>query len=408
MISMNRQGFSRKSGIRLLAVLLIIASVVLYSRLSGEHVPAYLVEQGEMRQSVVASGRVRTPQRIELAGQISGRVTAVTVSEGARIEANQILIKLDDAELRAARDQAHANLTQSEARWQQLGELSRPLAEQGRRQAEANWQQAKKQFERTQELVSRGFYSTAQLDEASRTLAVAESQLRSGEAQLASQQANGADARVARSALEQSRAALALANARLSYATLSAPLPGTVLTRLVEAGDTVQPGKTLMLIAPAGETELTTQIDEKNIGLLQPGQSALVSADAYPQARFTALVSTIAPSVDAQRGSVEVRLRVPEAPAYLKHEMTVSIDIETGKKASALQIPADSLREGTSSTPWVMVVREGKTVRQPVRLGLRGSGKVEIIEGLAAGEAVLPSSAPLPEGRRVRAAVDSK
>lgn len=128
----------------LTALLLLGAAAVLLSHLAGERVPAYAVGQGDMRQSVVASGRVRTPQRIELAAQITGRVTTVTVTEGTRIEAGQVLLKLEDSELRAARDQAQASLAQSEARLYQLSELSRPLAEQGRRQAEANWQQAKK------------------------------------------------------------------------------------------------------------------------------------------------------------------------------------------------------------------------------------------------------------------------
>lgn len=402
------RGFSSKPAVWITALLLAGAAILLFSRLAGERVPAYLVEQGEMRQSVVASGRVRTPQRIELAAQVTGRVTTVNVAEGARIAAGQILLRLDDSELRAARDQAQASLAQSEARLYQLSELSRPLAEQGRRQADANWQQAKKQFARTRELVERGFYSPAQLDEAGRALAVAESQLRSGEVQLASNQPNGAETRATRSAVEQARAALALAEARLSYASLSAPVAGIVLNRHVEPGDTVQPGKILLLIAPLGETELTTQIDEKNIGLLALGQSAQVSADAYPQARFSARVSSIAPAVDALRGSIEVRLHVPDAPAYLKHEMTVSIDIETGRKPSATQIPADSLRDAASAKPWVMAVRDGKTQHQPVSVGLRGSGRVEILDGLTPGDIVLPAGTTLPEGRRVRATVDAK
>lgn len=402
------RGFSSKPAVWITALLLAGAAVLLFSRLAGERVPAYLVEQGEMRQSVVASGRVRTPQRIELAAQVTGRVNTVTVAEGARIAAGQVLLRLDDVELRAARDQAQASLAQSEVRLYQLSELSRPLAEQGRRQADANWQQAKKQFARTRELVERGFYSPAQLDEAGRALAVAESQLRSGEVQLASNQPNGAETRATRSAVEQARAALALAEARLSYASLSAPVAGIVLNRHVEPGDTVQPGKILLLIAPLGETELTTQIDEKNIGLLALGQSAAVSADAYPQARFSARVSSIAPAVDALRGSIEVRLHVPDAPAYLKHEMTVSIDIETGRKPSATQIPADSLRDAASAKPWVMVARDGKTQRQPVSVGLRGSGRIEILDGLTPGDIVLPAGTALPEGRRVRATVDAK
>ena len=258
----------------LLAAVVLAIGLAARQRLLGESLPAWPVVEGELRQSIVASGRVRTPQRIEMSAQLAGRVVAVAVREGDAVTPGQVLLRLDDAELKAARAQAQAGLAQSEARLRQVAELARPVAEQGRLQAEANWQQAKKQYERTRELVNRGFYSPAQLDEAGRALAVAESQLKSGEAQVASNRPEGADAQAIRAALDQARATLALAEARLAYASLSAPLAGRVLTRNVEPGDTVQPGKTLLVLAPDAETELTVQIDEKNIGLLALGQTA--------------------------------------------------------------------------------------------------------------------------------------
>jgi HlyD family secretion protein len=158
----------------------------------------------------------------------------------------------------------------------------------------------------------------------------------------------------------------------------------------------------LLTLAPDGATELSAQIDEKNLSLLAVGQPAQVSADAYAGRRFAAEVAYIAPSVDAQRGSVEIRLHVPEAPAYLKHEMTVSIDVETGQRADALVVPADCLRDADGA-PWLLVVRDGVAERRPVRVGLRGAGRVEIVEGLSDGEAVLPAASPVVAGRRVSA-----
>ena len=86
--------------------------------------------------------------------------------------------------------------------------------------------------------------------------------------------------------------------------------------------------------------------------------------------------------------------------------MTVSIDIEAARRPDALSLPCDSVREA-GGQPWVMAVRDGRTVRQPVKLGLRGAGRCEVVEGLNEGEVVLPASATLGEGRRV-AAVDRK
>ena len=79
--------------------------------------------------------------------------------------------------------------------------------------------------------------------------------------------------------------------------------------------------------------------------------------------------------------------------------MTVSIDIDTARRASALQIPAEALRDASSAAPWVMVVREGVAQKQALRLGVRGKGRVEVVEGLAAGDLVLPASVAVAEGR---------
>ena len=391
-----------RSSLFVIAALIALALLVAgYAGWGGERVVVAVAERGELRQAVVASGRVRTPQRIEVAAQISARVVAVKVREGDAVTAGQTMIQLDDTEWRASAAQARASLTQAEAKQRQLDRLALPVAEQSVQQAEATAQQAKRQFERVGELVAKGFYSTAQLDDARRNAQVADSQWQAAKLQLASNQPGGTEVQVVRSNVEQARAALAVAEARLAYATLTAPGAGRVLTRNVEAGDMVQPGKVLLAVAPKGDTELTAQIDEKNIALLQLGQTALASADGYPGEHFKAEGTYIAPAVDAQRGSVEIRLRVAEPPAYLKHEMTVSIDIASAHRADTLIVPADVIRDLASGQPWVMVVRDGVAQRQPVKLGIRGAGRVEILDGVVAGEALAAASQALADGRKV-------
>lgn len=375
-------------------------AAVAYLGLRGERVEVARVERGEIRQAVVASGRVRTPLRIEVASQITGRIATVAVREGDTVAAGQLLLQFDAAEWQAGVAQARATLAQAESRLRQIGEAGLPLAEQSLSQAEATFRQAERHYQRVGELVAKGFYSPAQLDDAQRARDVAASQLQTARIQVANNRGEGIEVKLARSAIDQARAALAVAEARLAYATLQAPVAGRVLTRNVEPGDTAQPGKMLLTLAPSGETELTAQIDEKNFGLLSLGQQAQVSADAYPGERFVAQLIYIAPAIDAQRGSVEIRLGVAQPPAYLRHEMTVSIDIETGRRANALSIPCDSVRD-VGSAPWVQVVRDGRTVRQPVKVGLRGAGRCEIADGLGEGDAVLPAAVPLREGRRV-------
>jgi HlyD family secretion protein len=159
-----------------------------------------------------------------------------------------------------------------------------------------------------------------------------------------------------------------------------------------------------MVLSPAGETQLVLQIDERNLGRLRLGQQALASADAYPQERFAAELVYINPAIDPQRGTVEVKLRVPQPPAYLRQDMTVSVDIEVDRHANALALPAEAVRDATGTQPWVLQVKDGRAVRQPVKVGLRGEGAIEILGGLAAGDLVVAGgNSPVRPGRRVRA-----
>jgi HlyD family secretion protein len=171
----------------------------------------------------------------------------------------------------------------------------------------------------------------------------------------------------------------------------------------VEPGDVVQPGKTLVVLALASEALLLAQPDEKNLSSLRIGQKARASADAYPGKSFAAEVSWIAPGIDVTRGTVDVKLRVPDPPETLRTDMTLSIEIEVGRKKGALVVPAESVHD-TGRRPWLLVDAGGRAERRDVALGLVGDGGAEVLSGVAEGEAVLRPAPGVAEGSRVRAA----
>jgi HlyD family secretion protein len=229
--------------------------------------------------------------------------------------------------------------------------------------------------------------------------------VRSASEQLRTLRPSGSDFALAQTALEQARANAEAARARLAYATVRAPSAGVLINRDVEPGDVVQPGKALMVLSPSGDTELVVQIDERNLGLLALGQHALASADAFADQRFAAELVYINPGVDAQRGSVEVKLRVASPPPYLRQDMTVSVDIEVARRAQALLVPSDAVRDADSGSPWVLVVEDGRARRRPVVLGLRGNGVAEALQGLRPDDEVVPvTAAAVGDGTRVRTA----
>jgi HlyD family secretion protein len=371
---------------------------------SGPELTTLAVTRGALSQSVVATGRVESPRRVDIGSAITGTVVDVPVAEGQSVAAGATLVKLEDSEARAALAQAHHSLAQAEARLAQVRSTGLPVAAEGSRQAEVNLATAERSLARSKDLFGRGFVGQAALEEAQRARDVAASQLAAARLQRASQDEGGTEYRLAQAAVEAARASLALAQARLNLATIKAPIAGVLIQRAVERGSVVQPGKTLLTLSPSGETQVVVQIDEKNLPLVRVGQIALVSADAYPDRRFAARVAYVNPGVDALRGSVEVKLAVPEPPAYLLQDMTVSVDIEAEARSAVLTVAAEALRPGD----WVMAVRDGRTARQPVKIGARGAGRVEVVEGLAEGEQVLPAAGATPaEGKAVRIAAGS-
>ncbi|MBI3350532.1 MAG: efflux RND transporter periplasmic adaptor subunit [Burkholderiales bacterium] len=389
------------SGVAALALALVFGTPLVL----GQRVQVVTLTPRDLVRSVVATGHVEAPHRVEIGSQVVGTVKLVPVDEGQTVKAGQRLVELDDAELRAAAREADVAVLQAQARVRQLQEVQRPVAAQAQRQAQATLDNAQAQWRRQQDLYNQGYVGQAALDDARKSLALADAQLGAARKQLDATQAGGSDAAVAVAALAQARAGADLAHARLRYATLTAPEDGQLISRGVERGDVVQPGKTLMVLSPAGETQLVVQFDEKHLGLLAPGQRALASADAFADQRFGAEVAYINPGVDLQRGSVEVKMRVPQPPAYLRQDMTVSVDVEVARRNQVLVVPLDLLHDAGSTSPWVLKLADGRARRQVVRLGLRGAGAVEVLEGLRTGDQLAP--ADTREGARLRAAAPS-
>ena len=397
--------FSRRSW---LLVVPLVAALVWggWRWLAGPVVPVVAVERSDVVQTVVASGRVETPLRVDIGSQVTGTVARIPVAEGQSVKAGQLLVALEDSEARAAVEQAVAAVAQAQAKLNQIRAVALPVAQQAQQQAEATLANVRRQHARTRDLQAKGFVGQAALDDAQRNLDIAASQLRSAQLQVETSRSDGSDTLFARTALQQAEASLHLAQARLRTTAISAPADGTLIARNVEPGDVVQPGKVLMVLSPVGKTQLVVQIDERNLAMVQLGQPALGAADAYPGRRFAARVAYLNPSVDPARGSVIVKLDVADPPAWLRQDMTVSVDIEVARRTATLVLPVSNLRDSAGAQPWVLVARDGRAVRQAVKPGARGIGKIEILSGLQAGEQVLPGLTPnIVAGDRIRVEV---
>lgn len=370
----------------------------------GPQVPAVQVQAQPLVRSLQFSARVETNARVGVGSTVVGRVAQVTVREGSPVHTDELLVQLESAELQAAVQQAQASVAQAQAQLANVRLQSRISGQAQVAQAQAAVTQAAADWERHQQLVAQGFLSRAALDEKRKALDVAQAQLQAAQALAAASAEGGAELQSAQAQVLQTQAALEVAQAKLAQTRITAPGNGRVLLRDVEPGQIVQPGTALLQLALEGPTLIVAQVDERFLDQLQEGQPAQVVADAFADQRLAAHVVSIAPSVDAQRGAVEVKLALDAAPpAFLREDMTVSVSVETGRKAQALVLPLDALqgaREGRAQAQ-VLVLDGGVATAKPVQVGMRTLESAEVTQGLQAGDTVLLP--PAQAGQRVRA-----
>ncbi len=411
---------TRRSLIALLVAAAALAGGVAFWQLRAPAATAVQLQPAPLLRTLQFSARVAALSRVELGSTLTGRVVEVKVREGERVRPGERLLQLESDELRAVLAQAQAGEQQAAARLAGLRSTGRSAALAGVAQAESVLLAAQAELKRSQDLVAQGFLSPAKLDDAQRAVSVAQAQRDSARAQATAIGDQGSDVAQAQAQLALAQAATQSAHARLAQTAVTAPAAAQVLDRLVEPGQIVQPGKALLALALDGPTELLAQVDERYLEQLQVGQSAAVLADAFPGQRFTARVRSIAPLVDAQRGAVEVRFSVDApVPAFLREDMTLSVEVDTARREQALALPMAALRSTAptghvaantaaaiapdgSATVWR--VRDGRVEAVTVRLGLRTLDAAEVLSGLAAGDLVLTGAAP-PPGARVRAEV---
>ncbi len=377
---------TNRRALLLIISVLLLAGWMIWRQLQGPELPGYRLETRPLVQRVVASGEVDSQSLAQVGSEITGVIAVRHVREGDAVKAGDLLLELRD-------DEQRARLREAEAALQQLIDSSRPQAQATLREAQNNLEQADRELQRRETLFERKLLASEALEQARRATLTARVVRDRARLAAAAVGEGGSEEQVLRQRLEAARA-------NLAKARIHAQVDGIVQTREVEPGDLVQPGRTLLTIARSGSSEILLPLDEKNLAPIELGQAARIIADAYPDRVLPARVSFIAPSVDTARGTIDVHLDLLEPADFLRQGMTVSVNIETGRREQALVLPNDALRARDGTRAQVLRVNDGAVERVGVRLGMLGTALSEVSEGLAAGDLVLIGDAE--EGQRVR------
>jgi len=343
-----------------------------------------------------ATGSLAGDQQTDVAPQTSGKVVAVGVDIGSPVRRGQMLVRLDDAELKLRVEQAAAQVNQAKAAVRQAEEkigLRSGQAFDANRVAEVSAARvtldlAEKNLRRAEKLiesgdVSRQFYDQqrAQRDQLKEQYDVALAQARQ----------NYAGVEVARTNVANAEAALALAKQNPSYAVIPSPMDGFVSERTADLGEYVSPQQKVATIVRTNPLRVRIDVPEQAISEVRVGQSVSAMTSAWPDRNFSGRVARIAPNVSAQSRTLTVEAEIDNSNGALKPGQFATVRILEERAEPAVLVPARAVvtEAGVSR---VFVIKNGHAEQRLVQTGQTEGDLIEIKQGVAADELVATSN----------------
>ncbi len=333
-----------------------------------------------------ASGYVVARRQATVSSKVTGKVVEVTVEEGMKVEAKQVLARLDDTNLQVALRLAAAQL-----------EASRATV----KETEVRIAEAAQERQRISKLAAAGIATAAELDHA-------DAEWNAQRARLERQQR---DITVVERQVEQ-------VGQELDDLTIRAPFAGMVTTKSAQPGEMISPvsaggGFTrtgICTIVDMSSLEVEVEVSESYINRVQPGQAVAATLDAYPDWRIPCKVIAIIPTADRQKATVKVRVGFEHLDPRLLPDMGVKVAFQAAAEsgaapvaaAPALRIPRIAVRS-ESGRESVFVVHEGRVELRAIKTDDPGGDDLTVLAGLRAGERVV-TDAPitLKDGDRVQ------
>lgn len=309
-----------------------------------------------LQETVQVVGSLIGAATVEVVPQAAGRLLSVSVRLGDPVSRGQRIAQVDDREIREQLRQAEA---------------SHQVAEATIRQREADLSFARTNLERSRSLFERNLLPQQTLDDGEARYQSAQAQLDLAQAQLAQ----------ASSRLEELR--ITLANTEIT-----SPVDGFVGRRYLDPGAFVSTSQPVVQVVDISLVRLVVNLVERDLRRVTVGARGVVDVDAYPGEHFEGRIARIAPVLDPATRTAEMEIEIPNPSRRLKPGMYARVQLLTDKRTDALIVPRSAVVD-VAGRRGVYTVVDGQAVFRPVQTGLEDNDRIEIVDGLEAGEDVV-------------------
>lgn len=366
-------------------VAVLIALLIYWTRFMPVSVVGHSVGIGEIIAEVMGTGTLEARVQTIISSKISGRTERLLVDQGDRVKIGQILLSLDDSELKQQVEIARSALSASRA------SVDRVQADQTHVQVVLD--QVRRDHVRNQKLFTNKSISSNEIEKSEEALSLAEAELASSEAAVSE----------ARKNLIVAQNTLDYHLARLEDTVIRAPFDGLIVRRDREPGDVVVPGSSIFLLISTKEMWVRVWIDETEMERVSAGQEAQVIFRSKPGRPYPGEVARLGRETDRETREFLVDVRVGPLPKNWAVGQRAEVFIKTAEKKDVVLLPSRLIiREKDCSG--VFVEENGKAIWHPLKIGLGGREEVEILDGLHPADIVITplDSKRFFEGRKVR------
>lgn len=386
----DKHGFAGRHRWLLITLAVVLAVILLasFSSMRDEVVPvrAASVERGSIRTAISTNGKIEPSQNFEAHAPVSTTIRRVFVREGDHVKKGQLLLQLDDSEVRsqAARAQASVKGAQSDvAAIEKGGSQEELLTLQTQLvKAKTDRDAAQRSLDALRRLQQKGAASIGEVKESENNLQRAQADLDLLQ-QKQKERYSKPEVDKVEAQKSQAQAAFDAAENILHRSNVVAPFDGVVYLLPVKQGGFVQAGDLLLQEADLSHLLVRAYVDEPDIGRLLKGQKTEVTWDAVPGRFWTGTVATLPATVKLRgtRNVGEATIALDNEDYKLLPNVNVSVSIIIAQHDSVLTIPREALRQD-DSTPYVYQIVEDKLRRHEVTVGASNLVKVEVTKGL--------------------------
>jgi multidrug efflux pump subunit AcrA (membrane-fusion protein) len=365
-----------------------------------------LVSRRGVGSSVQATGTVKAMvgAEVKVGSRITGKVERLYASIGDRVKKGDVIVQLDQEDLKARVAKAKADLDLAEANLALVRSGSRKEeireAEEKIEQARSTLDLSKKILDREKGLLTKGYTTQETVDKAEKEYLVALSQYKAAQEsiQIVKEKYTKEEIDAGVAKVDQAKASLKDAEVQLSYGTIKAPISGTIGSVTTQQGETVTASlnaPTFITIIDLSRLEVDTYVDETDVGKVKVGQEAAFTVASFPDKDFKGKVMAIYPKAIIQDNVVYyiTIISADNPEGLLKPEMTATVNISLQKRENVLTVPNGAIRrEGGKKV--VFVLQNNQPVNREVKTGWKDSSYTEVLAGLNEGERVVIGEIP--------------